>query len=367
MVTWIIDSADKAGIMEEITNDLHASGAALRREAGGRCYAFDAEKMKLLLESKCVQSGVRIQLHAKVVAALREGRRLTHVITEDQSGRRAWAPKVAIDTTGDGNLAVLCGCNFDVGHPETGKIQPMSMCALVTGIRFEEVEPFVGGGMREPKLNLLAEMERAGLSPSRLPPIMMHNGGDVFSLIANHEYGIPSSDAAAISEATVRARNEIHTLVDGLKQLGGVWQGIRVVATSEQIGIREGRRIHGRYRVSLSDLIEGARHDDAVCRVTSGIDVHPPVHVPLGEIDHKSVDGSKVRTKPYDIPLRALIARDVDGLMMAGRCISGDFFAHSSYRMTGNAVAMGEATGKVAAIAAATDRNPHEVAPTEFS
>jgi hypothetical protein len=44
-----------------------------------------------------------------------------------------------------------------------------------------------------------------------------------------------------------------------------------------------------------------------------------------------------------------LIARDVDGLLLAGRCISGDFFAHASYRVTGNAVATGEAAGRHAA------------------
>ncbi|MGC3971476.1 MAG: FAD-dependent oxidoreductase [Pirellulales bacterium] len=68
-----------------------------------------------------------------------------------------------------------------------------------------------------------------------------------------------------------------------------------------------------------------------------------------------------IDAKPYDIPLRALIAKDVDGLMMAGRCISGDFIAHSSYRVTGNAVAMGEAAGITAAIAALSKRPPHEV------
>ncbi len=60
-------------------------------------------------------------------------------------------------------------------------------------------------------------------------------------------------------------------------------------------------------------------------------------------------------------PRRALIAKDVDGLMMAGRCISGDFTAHSSYRVTGNAVAMGEAAGAVAATAALTKRLPHKI------
>ncbi len=68
-----------------------------------------------------------------------------------------------------------------------------------------------------------------------------------------------------------------------------------------------------------------------------------------------------VKTQPYDIPLRALIARDVDGLMMAGRCISGDFIAHASYRVTGNAVAMGEAAGATAAVAARTKSLPHDV------
>jgi hypothetical protein len=68
-----------------------------------------------------------------------------------------------------------------------------------------------------------------------------------------------------------------------------------------------------------------------------------------------------MQTQPYDIPLRALIARDVDGLMMAGRCISGDFIAHSSYRVTGNAVAMGEAAGVTAALAAKNQATPHDV------
>ena len=61
------------------------------------------------------------------------------------------------------------------------------------------------------------------------------------------------------------------------------------------------------------------------------------------------------------IPYRSLVAADVDGLMMAGRCISGDFYAHSAYRVTGNAVAMGEAAGFAAATAVKNNVLPHEV------
>jgi hypothetical protein len=77
------------------------------------------------------------------------------------------------------------------------------------------------------------------------------------------------------------------------------------------------------------------------------------------------VHKTDIKVTPYDIPLRARISKDVDGLMMAGRCISGDFISHSSYRVTGNAVAMGEAAGVTAAIAALSKRAPHDVAWSE--
>ena len=61
--------------------------------------------------------------------------------------------------------------------------------------------------------------------------------------------------------------------------------------------------------------------------------------------------------EPYlAIPWKAQIAADCDNLVLAGRCIGGDFQSHASYRMTGTAVALGEAAGRGAAWAADTGR-----------
>ncbi len=95
-----------------------------------------------------------------------------------------------------------------------------------------------------------------------------------------------------------------------------------------------------------------------MARATFSIDIHA-LSAEHNKTSAYSNRGLKV--KACDIPLRALIARDVDGLMLAGRNISGDFIAHSSYRVTGNAVAMGEAAGAVGSIAALSKRLPHEV------
>ena len=356
-LSWIIDSANKPGIMAEITSRLDARDARRLRAQGGKNYAYDVEEMKLLLDEMCVEAGVEIRLLTRVVGAARDSEnRLSVVITESKAGREAWHAKVFVDATGDGDLGALCGCGFDVGHPETGAVQPMSLMALITGLHFDQIEPYVGGSMAEPKQRLSALMEEIGVSPSYGHPTLFRIRDNLFALMANHQYGVQCDDANAITEAMIRARREIHTQVAALRAHGGVWSDMRVVATGAQIGVREGRRIHGRYEVTGEDLLRGARFEDAVCRVTMGIDVHS-----TDPKKTKIVEAKPHRSQPYDIPLRALIARDVDGLLMAGRCISGDFIAHSSYRVTGNAVAMGQAAGVCAARATLSDTLPHEV------
>lgn len=360
-LSWIIDHENKGGIMAEILAVLQARGYRAMRRDGQPTPAYDTEGMKLVLEELCGAAGVTVRLSTRVAAALCDAeKRLTHIITESKSGREAWNARAFIDATGDGDLGALAGCGFDRGRPENGEVQPMTLMALVAGVETEAVRPYINGEGAPwgvPHRAIREEMERGGHSPSYHFPTLFRIREGLFALMANHQYGVPCDDAAAISAATIEARGELHRIIDGLRALGGVWSGLHIVATAAQIGVREGRRIHGRHTVTVDELVAGARHADAVCRATFCVDIHStnPAR------DGKGLGSENVRSQPYDIPLRALIARDVSGLLLAGRCISGDFLAHGSYRVTGNAVAMGEAAGRVAACAALTGRAPHEV------
>jgi succinate dehydrogenase/fumarate reductase flavoprotein subunit len=71
--------------------------------------------------------------------------------------------------------------------------------------------------------------------------------------------------------------------------------------------------------------------------------------------------------KPYDVPARSLVAKDVNGLMMAGRNISGDYYAHASYRVVGNAVPLGEAAGTIAAYAALNNILPQDIIKKKYN
>lgn len=346
------------------------AGMRFYRHGVNRDFVYDPECMKIVCEDLCADAGVKFTLQSPVVAAYRDatGRNIETIVTESKSGRRAWRAKTFIDCSGDGDLAALAGCGFDLGYTPEGWGQPATLNALVIVDDGDALEAgdYVSNG---PALwtqvaradgkgtvcrhiytshRLRDEMHRAGVDPSYGDPTLFRISRNLFCFMVNHEYKLRIDDAAAISAATVRARKEIFKLASALANLGGPWKGLRVVATAEQIGHRDARRIHGRYTVTRADVAAGATFPDAVATSRFGIDIHG-LDKKMNEEKAAGQDfGAKFR--PFQIPLRACRARDADNLYMAGRCISGDFIAHASYRVTGTAVAMGEAVGRAAAV-----------------
>ena len=361
LLTYIFDF-DKPGLTRELTRKLDERDA--RRSKNPSRFVYEPEEMKLLLEELCVEAGVKIHLHTRVTAAYRKGRRLTTVVTESKSGRQAWNAPVFIDATGDGDLGAFAGCGWDIGQGgENCPCQPLTLNALAVVKDAKAIGQYMSfyhddARHLEAVEGFKKEIDRAGIKTSYGHPTLFQVRDNLVMVMINHEYGIKAFDAEAVTEATIRSRAEVFRVVKGLRALGGVWEGMQVAATAEQIGVRDGRRIHGRHTLKKEDLVGGARYEDAVTRATFGADIHA---ADQEKNDKETISHGGFKTKPYDIPLRALIAKDVDGLMMAGRCISGDFIAHASYRVTGNAVAMGEAAGAVGTIAARIGRMPHQV------
>jgi hypothetical protein len=119
---------------------------------------------------------------------------------------------------------------------------------------------------------------------------------------------------------------------------------------STQIGIRETRRILGGYRLTREDVLMAWKFDDAIAQCGAPIEDHQPgktthwEYLPEGEL--------------YDIPYRCLLPQQVDNLLVAGRCLSASHDAHASVRSMGQCMAMGQAAGTAAALAAAAHVSP---------
>ena len=358
---------DKSDTDREILRRLKDMGVLLdrnphRKNIRATSFVYDPECMKVVCEEMCTEAGVEFFLHTAVVAAHRDpsGRNIETVVTESKDGRRAWRAKMFIDCTGDGDLSAQSGCGFDVGGPGGTNDQPASLCAMVASPHPDRIAPYVvnhpsnfddkGRHTDSPKKKMREEMIRAGLAPSYSMPTLFMVREGIYVWMMNHVYGLKVDDALGITRETVRVRREVLESARALAKLGGVWDGFCVVATAEQLCHRAARRVHGRYTLNVADVQSGAVFPDAVTTSRFTVDVHATT----AERNRKAAYGTMgVKARPFQIPLRACMAKDVDNLYLAGRCISGDFISMASYRVTGSAVAMGEAVGRAAARAAA--------------
>lgn len=345
LLSLVLDTEGKAGLLHELVERLDRHAIVRPRSR----FVYDAEAMKVELEELCREAGVRVRLHTRVVGAVRENGAIAAVMTESAGGREAFTADVFIDCTGSGDFAALAGCAYDYGHPDTGQTQPATLFALISGVPAHHE----GTTTSESKQVFRSLLRSVGIDPSyQSPSLFRLPHPDICCLMINHEYNVRCDSADDITAATIRARRELFLAVQALRRLDD-WRDVRLVATAEHIGIREGRRIRGRYVITTEDLLAGSRFDDAVCLVRFGVDVHS-----LTPGGHTGYSGHGIVSLPYHIPFRSLLARDCDNLLLAGRLISGDFFSHASYRVTGNAVPMGEAAGWAAAAAAQRQIRP---------
>lgn len=131
-----------------------------------------------------------------------------------------------------------------------------------------------------------------------------------------------------------------------------------VVQSGVNIGVRETRRILGEYQLTGDDILQARKFTDVIARSTYPIDIHNPEGT-----------GTTLQRLPpgeaYDIPLRCLLPREVEGLVVAGRCISGTHEAHSSYRVMPVSMATGQAAGVCAALAVRQGKPARALAAAE--
>ncbi|MBI2527937.1 MAG: FAD-dependent oxidoreductase, partial [Candidatus Rokubacteria bacterium] len=161
-----------------------------------------------------------------------------------------------------------------------------------------------------------------------------------------------------LTRAEWQARRQMRQIVAFLRRYVPGFEQAYVVQSGVTIGVRETRRILGAYQLTADDVLQARKWDDVIARGTYPIDIHNPAG--KGTIIRRVPPGDA-----YDIPLRCLLPRQVEQLLVAGRCISGTHEAHSSYRVMATAMATGQAAGVCAALAARSGRPPRDVPAPE--
>jgi len=339
-----LDMPGKGGIPREIVDALCASGDAQWVDSAS--YTYDIEAMKLLLEQMVLDAKVDVLLYSRVTSVTMQGDAIASVHVDGPSVFDVHARWV-IDGTGAGTIGSLAGCAFEQGVDGASVHQPASLEALVTGVPDSWKSDIHNVRRKEELFNLL---QSVGVTASYTRPLLFKTSpsSDLFIFAVNHEFDIDCTDAVDMTKATLHARREIHQAVMALRTLPG-WEHFCLAATAEQLALRDSRRIKGIKRITGEDLACGKAFPDGVVPCAFCVDVHA---LKRGDPEGKSPAGHA--SKPYQLPMGACIAADCKNLFMVGRCISGDFWANASYRVTCTASATGEAVAY--AIASLGDR-----------
>ncbi len=340
-MTLIFDCTPQHGIMEELHHRLEAKGG-WKPWSMERTFLINPEIVKVVMDEILMEAGVTVRYHTLLQEARVEGGRICEVITSSKSGRETWNAKIFVDATGDGDLGAFAGCGYNIGRPEDSKMQPASMNAVIGGW-----PDHIGDGEELAK-EILATFDRLGfdLSYRRTRLFEIPGVPALRRCMWTHLYGLDPTDAESLTVAAIEGRRQIHAAVECLRSSGDPrFAELYVAFSGPTLAIREGRRIHGEYMLTIDDLRAGRAFEDGVVEIAFNVDIH---HVDPVEGRHLEAE----RVPRYQVPYRCLVARDMSNLLLAGRCISGDFRAHASYRTTSDCVAMGEVAGQAAAIAA---------------
>lgn len=333
----------------------------------------EPEAVKTVALEMLVEAGVDVLFYTFFSSVLMEGDTIRGVVTESKSGRSAIFAKVVIDCTGDADVAFRAGAPTEKGNADGG-MQPPTLMFCLGGVDtdklrlsianqsrtyltdfipaeyFGQNHQFIVVGLRE--LIAQAQKERGLVIPNERTIIITGlKKGEVWINMTRVK-GVDGTSARSLTKGEIEGRGQIDDIVTYLVNYVPGFEKAYFTKTAPFIGIRETRRIIGKYVMTQEDVLSCRHFDDAIAVASYPIDIHRPAD-----------DGCTLIWcgDCYDIPYRSLVPQKVNNLLVAGRSISATHEAMGAIRVMATCMAMGEAAGRAAKISLRGNRVPAEI------
>ncbi|MGD9494891.1 MAG: FAD-dependent oxidoreductase [Armatimonadota bacterium] len=342
---------------------------------------FHPEAFKLAADEIVLGSGVELRLHSWVSDALVQEGRIGGLVLESKSGRQAALGKVIVDATGDADVVARAGARFTVGRAADGRVMAMGSMFHIAGVDDTDLPHGKAlAAFRERAAEAVNSGEIDAYNPS-WGGVLAGNRPGHHMPNATRFAGDPTS-VEDLTRGEIKLRRDAWDLVRFWRENVPGMEGAWLVQTPPHIGLRESRQMVGLDRITGSDVVEARKREDAVARCPYWIDIHcplgrtkhgthlcytgcpnePPCAMYEEHYDELPGDGTDDRAALYprdrgwfDIPWGSLVSADIANLVTSGRCISANHQAMSALRVMGTCMAIGQAAGEGAAMAAEAD------------
>lgn len=333
---------------------------------------IEPEAVKTVGLEMLTESGVDVMLYSQFSVPLVENGVLKGVIVEGKAGREAILARVMIDCTGDADVAFRAGVPCEKGN-EQGGMQPPTLMFCLAGVDTDRLRlsiandpgnytadfipnEYFGRNRQFIVVGLRRQIEQAKADGLAIPTertiiITGLNEGEAWINMTRVK-GVDGTDPLSLSHGEIEARRQIGEIVKYLTRYVPGFENCRLTKTAPFLGIRETRRIVGRYVLNREDILGCRRFQDAIAVASYPIDLHRP-----------NDEGCTLEWcgDCYDIPYRCLLPLGIENLLVAGRCISTTHEAMAAIRVMATCMAMGEAAGRAARMAVSEGVSPSRI------
>jgi hypothetical protein len=287
------------------------------------------------------EAGVKLYLHSWGTQAIMDGNTVKGVIFESKSGRQAILGKVVIDSTGDGDMFVSAGAEFDGKIDPKLRISKLAMAFWLVNVDIKRVDKFKAS-QPEKYAELMQELAGLGGFTHYFKDLLKDQG----SVVWFHPFFL-SSDQADVEELTrvdVSARKRVLITYDFLKKHVPGFEKSFIMLTAPQLGTQGGKRIIGEYILTAKDMESDEIFNDTIAVFANNDN---------GEISAKHPS--------ICIPYRCLVPRQVDGLLVACRAFSSEDRINTHFNLIPHCICFGQAAGTAAALAIKDGVSPRKV------
>jgi hypothetical protein len=342
------------GIPDKVIDALIERKSAMIRPSvywkAGNVITYNPEVLKVVWESLAIHAGVRLLYHALVFDVVMEDEHIEGVIAAVKGGWLKILAGVVIDASGDADIAALSGSPVEVPSdkfPNQALTTTMRLSGVNCEAAFQTTKELLAEKMAEATKNgdFNLPIKGGSYSVTLLPGTVMAN---IVRITAPDP-----TDPFEMTQSEVEGRRQGLEVLAFLQARVPGFENAVLNNFSMQIGIRESRRIIGDYRLTQYDVLGSSRFADEIALAGWPVEVHgwdKQTHI-------KYLDGKQI----YGIPYRCLLPQKVEGLIVAGRCLSADHDAHASVRVMGQCMAMGQAAGLAAHLSLQENNLPREV------
>ncbi len=311
---------------------------------------FDPFRMAAYLEQKLVDAGVDVLFETTAVDVVVEeqsdGRnRVQRVIVAGKDGLGSVAACVVVDATGDADVAALTGCRYEKGAEREG-LSPISLIFHVENVDEAALMAYVIDYDDPRYRKLLPRLREQGVECFNYQWMIFvkMNRSGYFMINGRILEDVDGTDARSRTRGYIVERGKIDGTVELYREHFPGCRDLTLRAVASNLGVRETRRIEALRTLTVQDVTEGTRFPDTVGYSSYGWDL----------LSRDGTDPMRGVAKPpvVPIPLSVMIPKAVDNLICPGRAVGAERVVLGPIRVQAPVMAIGEAAGVCAALAA---------------